>query len=75
MAIRDINKAKSTDMLALSCCAAADFCALFGYPTLLVPVRSRRPTRGPRHNQVPIQPDEHHALDVTCKHVAAQVDQ
>ena len=24
-------------------------------------------------NQVPVQPNEHHALDVTCKHVAAQV--
>ena len=28
MAIRDIYKARSTDMLDLSCCAAADFCAL-----------------------------------------------
>ena len=39
----------------------------------LVPVLSRRPTRGPRHNQVPVQSNEHHALDLTCKHVAAQV--
>ena len=38
-----------------------------------MPVRSRRPTRGPRHNQVPVQSNEHHALDLTCKHVAAQV--
>ena len=38
-----------------------------------MPVRSRRPTRGPRHNQVPVQPNEHHALDLTGKYVAAQV--
>ena len=24
-------------------------------------------------NQVPFQPNEHHALDLTCTHVAAQV--
>ena len=28
MAIRDIYRARSTDMLDPSCCAAADFCAL-----------------------------------------------
>ena len=39
----------------------------------LVPVRSWHPTRGPRQNQVPVQLNEHHALDLPCKHVAAQV--
>ena len=38
-----------------------------------MPVRSRRPTRGPRHNQVPVQPNEHNTLDLTCTHVAAQI--
>ena len=28
MTIRDIYKARSTDMLDLSCCAATEFCAI-----------------------------------------------
>ena len=36
-------------------------------------MRTRRSTRGLRHNQVPVQPNEHRALDLTCKLVAAQV--
>ena len=72
MAIRDIYKARSIDILDLSCCAAADFCALLAtLARACVFAASNSWTYFV--NQVPVQPNEHRALDLTCKHVAAQV--
>ena len=34
-----------------------------------------RPTRVPRHNQVPVQPNKRHALDLTCKHGGQVTDE
>ena len=53
--------------------AAAPPISVHSWLPQIVPVRSRCPSRGPRHNQVHVQPNEHHALELTCKHVAEQV--
>ena len=70
MGIRDIYKAGSTDVVDLSCFDAADFGTLLATLT-------RSYVRGVQLvdlvNEVPIQLNEHHALDLTCKHVAVQV--
>ena len=71
MAIRDIYKARSTDMLDLSGCAVADFCALLA--TLTRACAFAASDLWTSSQPMPVQPNEHHALDLTCKHVAAQV--
>ena len=70
MAIGDIYMATSTDLLDLSGRGAADFCALL---STLARACAFAVSNGPRHNQVHVELNEHHALDLTCKHVAAQV--
>ena len=72
MAIRDICKAGSTDMRDLSGCAAADFCALLATLARACAFAASNSWTS-SHNQVPVQPNEHSALDLACKHVAAQV--
>ena len=70
MAIRNIYKARSTDMLDLSCCAAADFCALLA---TLARACAFAASTSWASSQPKACAANSHALDVTCKHVAAQV--
>ena len=58
-------------MLDLSSCAAANFCAPFA--TLARASSIRDVQLADLVNHVPVQPDEHHALDLTCKRVAVQI--
>ena len=69
MAIRDIYKARSTDMLDLL--RRRRFMCTLGYPSSCLCARGVQLVALVKH--VPVQPNQRHALDLNCKYVAAQV--
>ena len=69
MAIRDIYKARSTDMLDLL--RRRRFMCTLGYPSSCLCARGVQLVALVKH--VPVQPTEHHPLHLICKSVAVQV--
>ena len=68
---RGIYRETSTTMFALSCCAFADCLALLA--TLAFCLCFRGIEIADVVNHVLVQPNEHHALNLTRKHAATQI--
>ena len=68
--IRGIYMVRPTDLFDVSSCAVTDF---YAFLATLARACAIAASHSDLVNQAPVQPNEHHALDLTCKRATAQV--